>query len=89
MSQAPAALEAWTDGDPLLDLCGEVCPFTFVRAKLLLEDLPLLARLRLIVDHPPAAHNVPRSAAAWGQRVLAVSPQPGGRWHIDLQKLRD
>ncbi len=79
----------WTEEDALLDLCGEICPFTFVRAKLFLEELPVLARLRVIVDHPPAATNVPRSATAWGQRVLAVTVQGGGRWHIDLQKLRD
>lgn len=84
-----ASDDAWRDGDALLDLCGEICPFTFVRAKLLLEELPLGARLRVVVDHPPAAKNVPRSAAAWGQRVLAVIAEPDGRWHIDLQKLRD
>ena len=95
MSDAPAdepvdaLAEAWLDGDELLDLCGEICPFTFVRAKLLLEELPLGARLRLVVDHPPAAVNVPRSATAWGQRVLAIHALDGGRWHIDLQKLRD
>lgn len=81
--------EAWTEDDSLLDLCGETCPFTFVRTKLLLEELPLGARLRVIVDHPPAATNVPRSATAWGQRVLGVTALPEGRWHIDLQKLRD
>lgn len=80
---------AWAEGDSLLDLCGELCPFTFVRTKLLLEELPLGARLRVVVDHPPAATNVPRSAAAWGQRVLGVTEQAGGRWYIDLQKLRD
>lgn len=93
MSEAPAreadpADAAWRDGDALLDLRGEVCPFTFVRAKLLLEELALGARLRVVVDHAPAARNVPRSAAAWGQRVLAVNAVEGG-WHIDLQKLRD
>jgi TusA-related sulfurtransferase len=81
--------DGWQPGDELLDLCGEICPFTFVRAKLVLEELPLGARLRVVVDHPPAAQNVPRSAAAWGQRVLAVTALPDRRWHIDLQKLRD
>jgi tRNA 2-thiouridine synthesizing protein A len=84
-----AGEDSWRDGDALLDLSGEICPFTFVRAKLLLEELPLGARLRVVVDHPPAAKNVPRSATAWGQRVLGVTAGDGGRWHIDLQKLRD
>lgn len=88
--------ERWSEGDALLDLSGEVCPFTFVRTKLALEELPLGARLRVVVDHPPAAINVPRSATAWGQRVLGVTAlegtegtAAGARWHIDLCKLRD
>ena len=38
-----------------LDLAGEVCPYTFVRAKLRLEELPLGARLEVLVDHVAAA----------------------------------
>lgn len=73
--------------DRELDLAGEVCPFTFVYAKLALEELPLGARLRVVVDHPPARDNVPRSARAWGQEVAGVTELPGGgRWAIDLVK---
>jgi tRNA 2-thiouridine synthesizing protein A len=86
---AGSASDAWIQGDSTLDLRGEVCPFTFVRTKLLLEQLPIGARVRLWVDHPPAAVNVPRSARAWGQRVVAVRTLDDGTWHIDLQKLRD
>ena len=68
-----------------LDLGGEVCPYTFVRAKLRLEELPLGARLDVLVDHPPAADNVPRSLRAEGQEVLAVTAEPG-RWRIAVCK---
>jgi tRNA 2-thiouridine synthesizing protein A len=86
---AGSTRDDWTQGDSTLDLRGEVCPFTFVRTKLFLEELPIGARVRLWVDHPPAAVNVPRSARAWGQRVVAVLARDDGTWHIDLQKLRD
>lgn len=69
-----------------LDLCGERCPFTFVRTKLRLEELPAGARLRVVVDHEPATRNVPRSAAEWGQLVLGVEPLDGGRWAILIEK---
>lgn len=72
-----------------LDLRGEVCPFTFVRAKVLLEDLPLRARVRLIVDHRPAVTNVPASLTAWGQRVVAVTPRGPGEWIIEVEKAAD
>lgn len=68
-----------------LDLSGEVCPFTFVRTRLALEALPLGATLRVRVDHEPARRNVPRSAAEWGQEVVAVTEDAGG-WVIELKK---
>jgi tRNA 2-thiouridine synthesizing protein A len=76
--------ERLTDGSEL-DLAGEVCPFTFVRTRLALEALPLGSRLRVVVDHAPAARNVPRSAVEWGQEVVAVADL-GGRWAIDIVK---
>ncbi len=68
--------------EELLDLCGEVCPFTFVRTKLRLEALPPGARLRILVDHEPATRNVPRSLREWGQEVSSVEPVGIGRWAI-------
>jgi tRNA 2-thiouridine synthesizing protein A len=82
-SSQPAAP---SPGDATLDLTGEVCPFTFVRTKLALEALPVGAALRVVVDHPPARDNVPRSAAAWGQEIVAVTEVAPGRWAIDLVK---
>ena len=70
----------------LLDLSGELCPFTFVRAKLALEELPVGAVLRVIVDHEPATRNIPRSATEWGQEVIAVTGLSPRTWAIDLRK---
>jgi TusA-related sulfurtransferase len=80
-----SALIASSPGDTTLDLTGEVCPFTFVRTKLALEQMPVGATLQVIVDHAPASRNVPRSAAEWGQEVIAVTPI-GDRWRIDIRK---
>ncbi len=64
-----------------LDLSGESCPFTFVRTKLALEELPLGVRLEVFVDHAPAADNVPRSLLAEHQEVVSVEKQGRG-WLI-------
>ena len=69
-----------------LDLTGEVCPFTFVRTKLCLEELAPGARLQVIVDHEPATRNVPRSVVEWGQTVLGVEQTGEGRWQIIIEK---
>ncbi|MGE0402793.1 MAG: sulfurtransferase TusA family protein [Kofleriaceae bacterium] len=71
----------------MLDLAGEVCPFTFVRTKLAMEALPMGGTLRVIVDHEPAIRNIPRSAREWGQEVLGVGEHGAGRWRIDLRRL--
>lgn len=72
--------------DETIDLCGEVCPFTFVRTKLALEALPFGGVLRVVIDHAPAARNIPRSATEWGQEVLAVRPLDETRFAIDLRR---
>lgn len=84
-SPTPSPTTSSSPGDTL-DLCGEVCPFTFVRTKIALEALAMGASLRVIVDHPPARDNVPRSARGWGQEVTGVVELPGPRWAIDLVK---
>ena len=79
-------------GDPAgeapntLDICGEICPFTFVRTRLALEALPIGAVLRVVVDHEPATRNIPRSAAEWGQEVIGVTSVSPRTWAIDLRK---
>jgi tRNA 2-thiouridine synthesizing protein A len=85
-SSSPPTSSSPGDEVRLLDLCGEQCPFTFVRTKLALEELPIGARLRVIVDHEPATWNIPRSATEWGQEVIGVASVSPSTWAIDLRK---
>lgn len=54
----------------VLDLRGEVCPYTFVRTKLALEDLPDRGELEIWLDHRVAFINVPRALREDGHHVL-------------------
>jgi TusA-related sulfurtransferase len=47
--------------------------------------LPLGACLHVLVDHAPAADNVPRALRDEGQEVAAVTPE-AGRWRIVVVK---
>jgi len=69
-----------------LDLRGEVCPYTFLKATLSLEALAPGARLRVLVDNETAATDVPRSLAGAGHRVHAVESVGPGTWVIEVEK---
>lgn len=69
-----------------LDLKGEVCPYTYVRTKLALEDMSPGETLRVVVDHEPAITNIPRSAEAEGHEVLSVQKLDSTGWEIILKK---
>lgn len=78
-----------SSGEHRLDLRGEVCPYTFVRTRLHLEELPVGAVLTVLVDHEPATRNIPRSAEEWGQTVRCVELAEPGCWAITLVKQTD
>jgi TusA-related sulfurtransferase len=65
-----------------LDLRGEVCPYTFLKARLALESLPAGAVLRVVVDNVTSARDVPRSLTAAGHVVLACAATGDGAWAI-------
>jgi len=75
--------------DRILDIKGQVCPLTFVRSKLALENMALGAVLEIVVDHQPAAVNVPRSLEQGGQKVLEIEAVGANEWHIFVRKERE
>jgi TusA-related sulfurtransferase len=69
-----------------LDLKGEVCPYTFVKSKLALEEMQSGQVLRVIVDNRGSAENVPRSLSSEGHLVLNVSKLNDTDWAITVRK---
>ncbi len=69
-----------------IDLKGEVCPYTFVKSKLALEELESGQVLRVVVDHLPAVENVPRSLDNEGHQVLEVVQINDSDWSITIRK---
>ena len=75
--------------DQTLDIRGQVCPLTFVRAKLALEKMGLGEVLEIVLDHEPAALNVPRSMEREGQKVLRVEQTGEAQWRLLVRKDRE
>ena len=73
--------------DREINIKGEVCPYTFVKSFLALEELEPGQVLRVIVDHLPAVENVPRSMAQEGNEVLEVARINDTDWSITIKKM--
>ncbi len=69
-----------------LDLTGDVCPFTFVKTKLQLEQLESGDILTVIFDHAPATENVPKSVTNEGHTVLGIDVIGDNLWKVRIQK---
>jgi len=69
-----------------LDLCGDVCPFTFVKTKLQLEQLESGDILTVIFDHAPAIENVPKSVTNEGHTILGIDEIGDNLWKVRIQK---
>ena len=72
-----------------IDLRGELCPYTFVKSKLALEDMEVGDVLGIVLDHLPAVDNCPRSFTNEGQEILGVEQQDETDWVVTVRKVRD
>jgi len=68
--------------DRELNLKGKICPYTFIESMLALEEMEPDQILRVIVDYPPAACDVPRSLKGEGYEVLEVTSLNETEWEI-------
>ena len=69
-----------------IDIRGEVCPYTFVKSKLAIEELKSGEILEITVDHIPAVENVPRSLKDEGHEILEVKKISDKDWRIVVRK---
>ena len=69
-----------------VDITGEVCPMTYVRAKLKLEALAPGELLEVLLAGDEPLRNVPRSAREEGHEVVSLQPLAGGAWRLLLRK---
>jgi len=78
--QMPDAQKVQIDQE--LNLKGKICPYTFVESMLALEEMGIGEVLRVIVDYPPAACDVPKSLRGEGYEILDVSKINETDWAI-------
>ena len=74
--------------DRELDLKGEVCPFTFVKSKLIIEQMEPGEVLKVILDYRPSVENVPKSMKEEGQEVLEIKQINENLWEVIIRKVK-
>jgi tRNA 2-thiouridine synthesizing protein A len=72
--------------DARIDIRREVCPMTFVRTKLALEQLPPGGVLEVLLRGEEPLRNVPGSARDEGHEVLGLEPVGDGSYRLWLRK---
>ena len=70
-----------------INIKGEVCPYTFVKSFLALEEMEVGQVLRVIVDHLPAVENVPRSLKNEGHEIVEIAQINDTDWAITIRKM--
>ncbi len=78
--------ERTREWDREIDLKGEVCPYTFVKTKLALEEMDAGQVLRVVLDYPNSVTSVPRSARLEGHSVLRVEQVNDTDWQVLIRK---
>jgi len=67
------------------DLTAEVCPMTFVRAKIYLDQVPAGELVEFVLKAGEQMRNVPKSLKAEGHRIEAVR-QSGEMYYLLVRK---
>ena len=75
--------------DDRLDITDVVCPTTFVKAKVALEELydGQILEIKLCDGEP--VQNVPRSIKEEGHKVLGLTQNDDGTYRLIVQKVGD
>ncbi|MEJ2182822.1 MAG: sulfurtransferase TusA family protein [Nitrospirota bacterium] len=75
--------------DKTVDIKGLVCPYTFVKAKLAIEEMEVGQVLEILLDYEEASRNIPRSMEDHGQKVLGVEKVNDTDWVLKIRKEKD
>ena len=72
--------------DSTVDITDKVCPLTFVKAKVALEELEVGQILTVRMNDGEPVQNVPRSFKDDGHQVLKLDDNNDGTYTLFVQK---
>ncbi len=77
------------DVDDTVDITDVVCPVTFVKTKVALEELDDGQILQVHLNDGEPVQNVPRSLKEEGHKVLKLSDNGDGTYELYVKKIGD
>lgn len=72
-----------------IDITDVVCPVTFVKAKVALEELEDGEVLAVHLNEGEPLLNVPRSIKEEGHKILALNDNEDGTYDLIVRKVED
>lgn len=75
--------------DDRVDITDVVCPMTFVKAKVAMEELEIGRVLAVTMNDGEPVQNVPRSFKEEGQQILKLIDNENGTYDLIVKKLED
>ncbi|MCL4492809.1 MAG: sulfurtransferase TusA family protein [Nitrospirae bacterium] len=72
-----------------INIKGLVCPYTFVKAKLAIEEMELGEVLEILLDYEEASRSIPKSMEDHGQKVLKVEKINDTDWQLVIRKEKE
>ena len=75
--------------DERVDITDVVCPMTFVKAKVAMEELEIGQVLAVTMNDGEPVQNVPRSIKEEGHQILKLVNNEDGTYNLIVKKVED
>ena len=75
--------------DDTVDITDKVCPLTFVKAKVAIEELEDGEVLAVRMNDGEPVQNVPRSIKEEGHQILKLVNNEDGTYNLIVKKVED
>ena len=69
-----------------IDLLDEICPMTFVKTKLAIEQINQGERIKVIFNSQEAKTNVPKSLSEVNHKIIAIKNIDKEKFYIIIEK---
>ena len=75
--------------DERVDITDVVCPMTFVKAKVAMEELEVGQVLAVTMNDGEPVQNVPRSVKEEGHQILKLEENEDGTYTLIVRKVEE